>query len=142
MSHFPNYEPRFSGWILAEKVRNARDDAHYRAEADLAYEFGRAIEEGDPDATPAWSGTVPDTKAASSLGLKVGDPAYPRRRLTAAEALGESLDYPDGPGISDVLIVLSTALRSSDPIVRLAARQLVDRCGRKFAEFNVEEVDV
>lgn len=113
-----------------------RDDAQKRAEADLAFDFEKAIEAGDPDATPSWTGTVPDTtQPPMQSGYRL------RRRVTVAEALEDSLGYPSGPGVGDVVKVLSAALRCQDPLVGLAARQLVQRAAFKFAEFHCPEVD-
>lgn len=120
-----------------------REDAQARAEADLAYDFTRSIELGDPDAMPGWTGTCADYDAAKRLGLKAVDgiDRFPRRRVTVEEAMRDALDYPSGPGIGDVVKVLSLAMKGNDPIVALAARQLVERAAAKFAEHNAPEVD-
>ena len=121
-------------------ARDRQQDAQRRAEAELAFKFSRAIANGDPDATPQLADTVPDSKLARELGIEVGSPSYPRRRLTVAEALEDALDYPTGPGMADVVRVLSLAMRCNDPMVALVARQLVDRCAAKFAEHHTGEV--
>ena len=118
-----------------------REDALEQAEAELAHEFIQAILAGDPDATPDWTGTTPDYAAGRKLGMDYGAPGFPRRRCAVEECLMESLDYSNGPTHGDVLKVLSLAMKGTDPVVALAARQLVERAAAKFAEHNVDEVD-
>lgn len=118
---------------------NRLSDAQQRqreAVADLADEFVRSIEEGEPDATPGWTGTVGDYAKARELGIAYSAPDMPRRRSTVAECLQSGLDYSNGPDMGDVLRVLSLAMRSTDPLVSIAARQLVERTAAKFAEMN------
>lgn len=131
---------RRDGWVmrLADEA-DRRDDRLNRAEADLSYEFQRSVELGDPDATPDWTGFTPDYDAARKHNIPFGSKGMPRRRVAVHEAFAESLDYGNGPSHADVLRVLSFALKSSDPMVALAARQLVKRCADKFAEMNVED---
>lgn len=59
--------------------------------------------------------------------------------LSAAD-MDSALDYPNGPGTAEVIKVLSIAMASHDPIVALAARQLVERAAAKYAEHNTPEV--
>lgn len=119
-----------------------REDEQQRlkdAEADLADEFAQAIAAGDPDATPKWAGTVIDYDAARKLGIPLYDnDRLPRRAYTVAECLRDSLDYSNGPEMGDVLKVLALAIKSMDGAVSLAARQLVDRAARKWAEHNFD----
>jgi len=120
--------------MLDEQHR--REDAQAQAEADLAYDFTRSIELGDPDAVPVWTGSTPDYDAARLLGIAYGSKGMPYRRVTVAEALAESLDYGNGPTTGDVLKVLSMAMKSTDPTVAIAARQLVERAAAKYAEMK------
>lgn len=108
------------------------------AQADMAYDFVKAIEAGEPDATPDWTGTVGDYAEAKRLGIAYNSPGMPRRRSTVAECLQSGLDYSNGPDMGDVLRVLSIAMKGTDPLVALAARQLVERAAAKFAEMNAE----
>lgn len=117
-----------------------REDALEQAEAELAHEFIQAILAGDPDATPDWTGTTPDYAAGRKLGMAYGAPGFPRRRCAVEECLMESLDYSNGPTHGDVLKVLSLAMKGADPVVALAARQLVERAAAKYAQHNVDEV--
>ena len=118
-----------------------REDALEQAEAELAHEFIQAILAGDPDATPDWTGTTPDYAAGRKLGMDYGAPGFPHRRCAVEECLMESLDYSNGPTHGDVLKVLSLAMKGTDPVVALAARQLVERAAAKYASHNVDEVD-
>jgi hypothetical protein len=59
----------------------------------------------------------------------------------SAEDMDKALDYPSGPGTAEVIKVLSIAMASPDPIVALAARQLVERAAAKYAEHFTPEVD-
>lgn len=115
-----------------------REDALSQAEADLAHEFTQAILAGDPDATPDWTGTTPDYAAGKKLGMAHGAAGFPRRRCAVEECLMESLDYSTGPNYGDVLKVLSLAMKGNDPMVALAARQLVERCAAVYAHHNAE----
>jgi hypothetical protein len=117
-----------------------REDALDQAEVDLAHEFTQAILAGDPDATPDWTGTTPDYAAGKKLGMAYDAPGYPRKNRTVEQALQDSLDYGSGPGLADVLKVLSLAMKGTDPTVALAARQLVERAAAKYASHNVDEV--
>ena len=119
--------------------RERREHLREQAEKDLAYEFTRSMEFGDPDHTPAWTGNSPDYAKARELGITFESKGMPYRRVTVAEAFAESLDYGNGPNSGDVVKVLSMAMKSTDPLVALAARQLVNRCAAKHAEMNVED---
>lgn len=124
---------------LADEA-DRRDDRLNRAEAELSYEFQRSVELGDPDATPDWTGFTPDYDAARKLRIPFADKQrMPRRRVAVHEAFAESLDYGNGPDHADVLRVLTIAMHSSDPMVSLAARQLVKRCADKYAQMNWED---
>lgn len=123
---------------LADEA-DRRDDRLNRAEADMSYEFQRSVELGDPDATPDWAGFTPDYETARKHNIPYGSKGMPRRKVAVHEAFAESLDYGNGPNHADVLRVLTLALKSSDPMVSLAAKQLVKRCADKFAEMNVED---
>lgn len=130
---------RRDGWAMrladeAERYSSVKS----RAEADMAFDFQRAIEAGDGDVMPLWAPTVRDYESAKAQNIKHDAKHYPRRRMTVAEMLSDSLDYGNGPDMGDVVKVLSFALKSSDPMVALAATQLVQRCGAKFAEHNAE----
>lgn len=115
-------------------------DAQRRAEADLAYDFEKAIEAGDPLATPCWARDRADWKLGQAMGLDAAGQSKIRRRQTVAEVLAESLDYSVGPSMGDVLRVLSQAMRSNDPMVASEARKLVRRVAVCWAERNVGEV--
>lgn len=121
--------------------REAEQDRLAQLEADMAFDFTRAIEAGDPDATPEWCGTVPDYVAGRKLGMAYGAPGFPHRRSTVAECLQSALDYTKGPSLADVVKVLSLAMKGSDAAVAVAARALVGRAAEKFAEHNTPEVD-
>lgn len=134
------YIERVDGYAnrLADE-REYRDYVREQAEKDMAYEFTRSIELGDPDHTPDWTGTTPDYDAARKHGIAYGSKGMPYRRVTVAEAFAESLDYTGGPDAGDVVKVLSLALHCTDPIVSLAARQLVERAAAKYSEMKAEE---
>jgi hypothetical protein len=55
-----------------------------------------------------------------------------------AESLQDALDYEKGPSLSDVIKLLSLAMKSDDKAVSIAARALVSRAALKFAEMNSE----
>lgn len=132
-------ESTYSRQLLDEYMsRGDAAAARKEAEADMAYDFVKAIEAGEPDATPDWTGTVGDYAEARRLGIDYHSPAMPRRRSTVAECLQSGLDYSNGPDMGDVLRVLSIAMKGTDPLVALAARQLVERAAAKFAEMNAE----
>jgi len=107
-------------------------------DADLAYDFTKSIELGKPDATPSWTGTGTDYDRVRAMGLSYTDDNLPQRRYTVSECLQDALDYSNGPSLSDVVKLLAVAMRSTDPIVSLAAKQLVERAATKYAEMNAE----
>lgn len=116
-------------------------DRQSRAEAELAYQFEQAIKEGNPDATPDWTGTCPDYKAAKAMNLPSGSPAYPRRQCTVEEAFRDALDYTGGPDMRDVVKLVSLAMNGSDLTVALAATQLVKRASAMYVRHNCAEVE-
>jgi hypothetical protein len=124
--------------MLDEYMRETAGERRAQLEADMAFDFSRAIELGDPDATPAWAGTVTDYRKARELGMAYSDPEAPHRACTVAESLQDALDYTDGPSLSDVVKLISLAMRSDDKAVSIAARALVHRAALKFAEHNAE----
>ena len=124
--------------MLDEYMRETAQERRAQVEADMAFDFSRSVEFGDPDATPAWAGTVTDYRKAREMGMAYSDPHAPRRACTVAESLQSGLDYSDGPDMGDVVKVLSLAMKSDDKVVALAARALVHRAALKFAEHNVE----
>jgi len=116
----------------------ATNDRLADMEADLAYDFTKSIELGNPDATPDWTGSCTDYERARVLSVPYDHPSIPKRRYTVAECLQDALDYEQGPSLASVVKLLSVAMRSTDPIVSLAAKQLVDRAATKYAEMNAE----
>jgi hypothetical protein len=136
-------------WAVIERGKDAdrysamcnEAERQDKAEAEQAARFVQAIAAGDPDAAPDWTGTVADYAAGRKLGMVYGDAGYPRRKSTVAECLQSGLDYPSGPGMEDVLKVLSLAMNSADPVVSTAARDLVQRAAVKFAEHNTDEIN-
>jgi len=124
--------------MLDEYMRETAQEHRAQLEADMAFDFSRSVEFGDPDATPAWAGTVTDYRKARELGMAYSDERAPRRACTVAESLQDALDYEKGPSLADVVKVLSLAMKSDDKAVAIAARELVHRAAAKFAEHNVE----
>ena len=109
-------------------------------QTEVAASFVRAIEAGEPDATPAWAGVVLDYDRARALGIPYADSRrMPTRANTVAEALYDALDYTKGPMLTDVVKVLSMAMKGTDPVVALAARQLVGRAAAKGAWHNEDD---
>ncbi|HAL70254.1 MAG TPA: hypothetical protein DCP71_00570 [Verrucomicrobiales bacterium] len=127
--------------LQSQRMLDALDSYQERVrklEADMAFDFTRAIEAGDPDATPAWAGTVTDYERARALGIHYSDKNVPQRAYTVAECLQDALDYAKGPSLTEVVKVLSLAMKGTDPTVALAARQLVERAAAKWASQNAE----
>lgn len=111
------------------------------AEAALARDFVQAIAAGDPAASPEWAGMVPDWEEALRQQVPLNSTNKPMRAYTVAECLSDALEMGNrGPSLTDVVKVLALAMKCSDPFVALAARQLVERAGAKWAEHNVPEV--
>jgi hypothetical protein len=124
--------------MLDEYMRETAGERRAQVEADMAFDFSRSVEFGDPDATPAWAGTVTDYRKAREMGMAYSDERAPRRSCTVAESLQDALDYTDGPSLSDVVKLISLAMKSDDKAVSVAARALVHRAALKFAEHNAE----
>ena len=124
--------------MLDEYMRETAQERRAQVEADMAFDFSRSVEFGDPDATPAWAGTVTDYRKAREMGMAYSDPHSPRRACTVAESFQDALDYEKGPSLSDVVKLISLAMKSDDKAVSIAARALVHRAALKFAENNSE----
>lgn len=124
--------------MLDEYMSETSQERRAQVEADMAFDFSRAIELGDPDATPAWAGTVTDYRKAREMGMAYSDERAPRRACTVAESFQDALDYTNGPSLSDVVKLISLAMKSDDKAVSIAARALVHRAALKFAEHNSE----
>ena len=136
-------------WAALESIRNANrysamceaGERQAAAEAEIARQFTRSIELGDPNATPDWTGTVRDYQAAKKLGIKADAPGYPYRRRFVFEEFQEALDHTNGPDICDVVKLLSIAMRSTDEAVSQAARDLVNRAALSYAKYNTPEIE-
>lgn len=112
------------------------------AEAKLARQFVEAVQAGDPLATPEWTGMVPDWEEALRQQVPLNSTNKPMRAYTVAECLSDALEMGNrGPSLTGVVQVLALAMRCSDPFVALAARQLVERAAKEWAEQNTPEVD-
>ena len=136
-------------WAALESIRDANrysamceaGERQAAAEAEIARQFTRSIEIGDPDATPEWTGTVRDYAAAKKLGIQHDAPGYPHRRCFVSEGFVQSLGNTNGPDIADVVKLLSIAMRSTDEAVSQAARDLVNRAALSYAKYNTPEID-
>jgi hypothetical protein len=136
-------------WAALESIRDANrysamceaGERQAAAEAEIARQFTRSIEIGDPDATPEWTGTVRDYQAAKRMGIKHDAIGYPHRRCFVFEGFQEALDHTNGPDNGDVVKLLSLAMRSTDEAVYQAARDLVNRAALSYAKYNTPEIE-
>lgn len=112
-------------------------DAKVEAEADMAGDFLKACQKVDANALAPWAVTVPDDVARKALGLDWSAKNLPQRQQALHEVMVESLDYPDGPTMSEAMQLLLNVAYSSDLVnAPQQARGLIERMGRSFAFHN------
>lgn len=122
-----HYEPRFKA-----------EEAQARAEREADRAFTSACEAGDANALAVFAPMVNDWDAAERHPRAAGAP-MPKRVQTLAEVMQESLDYINGPSMTDAMQLLLNAAYSADrEAVQCQAKRLIERMAEKWASQNVE----
>ena len=113
------------------------DNESAYAEREIRTGFGKAVELGDANALCPWAGTVTDWDAARKLPTDqkaLGN--LPKRAQTFTECMSESLDYSDGPSMTEAMQLILNAARCSDDALSEQARRLLENMGESFSYHN------
>ena len=102
------------------EARAIESDERARAVQGLKDEFLAAVREGDVYAIAHFA---PPVKTKSTVFYQC-----------VSGVLADSLDYSNGPQLSEVLSILCAVAYGSEPQV-MAARELLDRMAGKWADF-------
>lgn len=137
MNTVPNIEPVESGPAWSDHASEEFEgyDAAAEEVALRAY-FARQVQAGDANAVCPWAPWVHDKEAMSALGLKWTDKNLPKRAQTLAEVMVQSLDYSDGPSMTEAMHLILAATKSTDTDLAVLAGELVERMGASFAINN------
>ena len=120
------YEPRFTA---AERQA--------KAEAQAADDFLSACRKGDANALATFAPMVKDYETARRLQCATAD--VPKRYETLTEVLQESLDYTNGPCMTELMQLLLNVAYGSDVVNAPAqARSLLQRMADKWAWINTD----
>ena len=103
------------------EARAIESDERARAVQGLKDEFLAAVRKGDMDETALFAHTEP---------CRFPSLNYP----SVSDVMADSLDYTNGPQLSEVLSILCAVAYGSEPQV-MAARELLDRMAGKWADF-------
>lgn len=123
--------------VRALDAMNARQDRIEAAERAVIDDFTEACRRGDANAMVPWAGLTTDwaqVKAPVIAGLPL-----PMRAKQLHEVMVESLDYPDGPDMSEAMQLILNVAYGSDCQANLAvvARKLVQRMAQTHARHSV-----
>jgi hypothetical protein len=126
-------ESRDSQRIL--DAADQRADSHTKAEIGAIEDFQRACAKGDANAMCQWAHMTTDWEKVQAP-VVAGQPR-PMRVQTLAEVMAESLDYAEGPSMTEAMQLILNAANGSN--VQAQAQSLVDRMAKTWAKFNTEE---
>lgn len=113
-----------------------QDDSEY-IERELIASFEKAAAVGDANALCIWAERVTDWDVAKRVPIDQRTTvSLPKRVQTLAEVMVESLDYRDGPSMTEAMHLILAATKSSDTDLALLAGDLVERMGASFALHN------
>lgn len=114
-----------------------QSEAANRAEVLAAEAFMAAARQCDANMLCAWAGMVTDW-ANTPRPFDVSKPA-PKRFQTMTEVLAESLDYTDGPDMSEAMQLLMNVAYGNDLVNQPAmARALLRRMAAAWATTNAD----
>lgn len=120
------YEPRFKA-----------EEAQARAEREADRAFTSACEAGDANALAVFAPMVNDWDAAERHPRAAGAP-MPKRVQTLAEVMQESLDYINGPSMTEAMQLMLNVAYGDPEAAQAQARRLIERMAEKWASQNVE----
>ncbi len=119
------------------KAMDDLSDRKIRAEISAIQDFQKACNTGDANALVSFAPLVRDSSASPDAdGAYVPWENRPLRSQTLAEVMTESLDYRDGPSLTEALQLLLNASNGAN--VQEQARGLIDRMATTWAKFNTE----
>jgi len=107
-----------------------------KAEQALIEEFETACQKADANAICLWSGHVVDWSQCPSP-ISTNQPK-PLRSQVLHEVMAESLDYADGPSMSEAMQLILNVANGMD--CKDMAQKLVNRMAQTYAKFNAEDV--
>ena len=121
----------------SQRIRDALDrlsDLQAQAEIATAEDFKTACSKGDANALPCFAPMVTDWTAVKPP--VIAGQILPRRTPTLSEVMAESLDYGDGPSMTEAMQLILNAANGMD--VKAQAQGLIDRMATTWAKFNTE----
>lgn len=121
----------------SQRIRDAMDrlsDLQAQAEITAAEDFKTACQKGDANALPNFAPMVTDWTAVKPP--VIAGQILPRRTPTLSEVMAESLDYGDGPSMTEAMQLLLNAASGAN--VQAQAQGLIDRMAATWAKFNTE----
>jgi len=115
-----------------------KSDEQDRAEMALAGRFLAMAKQADANALCDFASTTDwDAMKRQPIDQRTAT-RLPKRQQTLAEVMAESLDYSDGPSLSEALQLLLNVAHGADLVNAPAqARALLGRMAEKWAYFNV-----
>ena len=125
--------------VVTDTVRHVDSIARFQARVDQAEravieDFIAACQRCDANALPSFAPMVTDWRLAKTP-RSAGEPA-PKRMPTLSEVMAESLDYGDGPSMTEAMQLILNAANGMD--VKAQAQGLIDRMATTWAKFNTE----
>jgi hypothetical protein len=127
MNAVPNIERIDSGPAYMDRASEQYGDTESeRTEREIRTGFAMAAGKADANALCTWAPRTTDWDAAKRMPID--------QRTT--EVMVESLDYGNGPTMTEAMQLILNATRSTDTDLALLAGDLVDRMGAAFARMN------
>lgn len=121
----------------SQRIKDAMDtlsDLQARDEIANAEDFKTACRKGDANALPSFAPMVTDWTSVKPP--VVAGQVMPKRVPTLSEVMAESLDYGDGPSMTEAMQLILNAANGMD--VQAQAQGLIDRMASTWAKFNTE----
>lgn len=114
------------------------NEAQAAAERLMAIEFMAACGKCDANALADFVPTVTDWDLIRAYPVAIGD-MKPQRRQTLTEVMQDSLDYRNGPALSELMqLLLNVAFGKDLDKQRTLASNLLCDMASKYAEMNAE----
>ena len=140
MSNTASIERAESGPAWADRSSEQFDGySTERTERQLYDDFQKSVDGGDANALCAWAPRVVDWNAINRLPIEQRTPqtrAAARRAPTLAECMAESLDYGDGPSMTEAMQLIVNVATGCDESTTAQARRLLERMADSFARHN------
>lgn len=121
-------------WQDKASVHSEADQTSY---IEMQSGFAAAVRRGDANALAPWAPRVTDWAVVRSTPVDQRTVTnLPKRAQTMAECMAESLDYGDGPSLTEAMQLLINAAGCSDTALAQQARHLLGRMGTSYAFHN------